>query len=77
MFTCTVALATAAIGHYHSYEYVSLIQWSSQLPYTGNFGGGNFWQIITDEAIAKKNFGKSAGSLSVIPYIVFIYIISW
>ena len=34
--------------------------------YTENFGRGNFWQIITAEAIGKENFGESAGSLSVI-----------
>ena len=28
-----------------------------------NFGGGNFWQIITDEAIGEENFGESADSL--------------
>ena len=31
-----------------------------------NFGGGNFWQIITAEAIGEEIFGDSAGSLSVI-----------
>ena len=28
-----------------------------------NFGGGNFWRIITDEAIGEEKFGESAGSL--------------
>ena len=36
-----------------------------------NFGGRNFWRIITDEAIGEENFGKSTGCLSVIP--VYLY----
>ena len=28
-----------------------------------NFGGRNFWRIVTDEAIGEENFGKSADSL--------------
>ena len=39
-----------------------------------NFGGGNFWQIITAEAIGEENFGESAGSLSVIPLYLYICI---
>ena len=39
----------------------------------GKFWRGNFWQIITADAIGQENFGKSAGSLSVIPlYLYYI-----
>ena len=32
----------------------------SYVPYVENFGGGNFWRIITDEAIGEEKFGESA-----------------
>ena len=28
-----------------------------------NFGGGNFWRIITDKAIGEEKFGESVGNL--------------
>ena len=39
-----------------------------------NFGGGNFWQIITAKAIGEENFGKSAGNLSVTLLYLYMYI---
>ena len=38
-----------------------------------NFGGGNFWQVITDEAIDEEKIGESAFSLQLF-YCIFINI---